>query len=192
MPRDLQNREGGDVVQELVTDHREVEELFRLLLSLSSGDTRRREVADQVTMELVRHSVAEEAYLYPSVRRFLDNGDELADKELADHARAERLMRDLEDIEADDPRFDRLITQLLDEVNAHFQDEELRLFPALHLACPDELLAAQGAKIRQARKAAPTRSHPIAPDKPPANRLLAPGTGLRDLLRDLRPGRKRK
>ncbi|PNG20684.1 hemerythrin, partial [Streptomyces cahuitamycinicus] len=33
------------------------------------------------------------------------------------------------------------------------------------------------------------RPHPSAPDTPPANKLLAPGTGMVDRLRDMLSGR---
>jgi hemerythrin superfamily protein len=46
--------------------------------------------AEQVVIELVGHSVAEEAYLYPAVRESLPDGDKVAAKELEDHAEAER------------------------------------------------------------------------------------------------------
>ncbi|MFY7066141.1 hypothetical protein ACOQFV_09790 [Nocardiopsis changdeensis] len=37
---------------------------------------------------------------------------------------------------------------------------------------------------------APTRPHPGAPDTPPADRLLAPGAGLIDRMRDALSGRR--
>jgi len=37
---------------------------------------------------------------------------------------------------------------------------------------------------------APTRPHPLASDRPPLNRLLAPGAGLIDRMRDALNGRK--
>ncbi|CAL9579856.1 hemerythrin domain-containing protein [Streptomyces sp. enrichment culture] len=180
---------GGDVITELTTDHREVEELFTRITELPSGDPERKRLADQVTMELVRHSVAEEAYLYPAVREHLPNGDAIADKELEDHASAERTMKELEGCEADDARFDALITQLMAEIREHVADEETNLLPKLRDTCPQEKLEELGDKVRQAKKTAPTRPHPAAPDKPPANKLLAPGTGMVDRLRDALSGR---
>src|SRR3954467_8832763 len=41
-----------------------------------------------------------------------------------------------------------------------------------------------------AKKTAPTRPHPSAPDKPPANKLLAPGGGLVDRVRHALSGRQ--
>jgi hemerythrin superfamily protein len=180
---------GGNVVDELMTDHREVEELFGKIEALPPGDKKRKLHADQVTMELVRHSVAEEAYLYPAVREHVPDGDSIADKELEDHANAEQIMKDLEGCEADDPEFDRLVGMLMSEIRMHVADEEANLFPRLAAACPPEALDQLGDKVRQAKKTAPTRPHPSAPDKPPMNKLMAPGAGLVDRLRDMMTGR---
>ncbi|MGW6731000.1 hemerythrin domain-containing protein [Streptomyces sp. NPDC055013] len=183
---------GGNVIDELVTDHREVEEFFGRIEALPSGDKDRKLYADRATMELVRHSVAEEAYLYPAVREHVAGGNVIADREIDDHSRAERLMKDLEGCDADDPDFDRLIGMLMTEVRSHLADEEQNLFPRLRAACPPETLDELGDKVRQAKKLAPTRPHPSVPDTPPANKLLAPGAGLVDRLRDALSGRGKK
>ncbi|MFK0117669.1 hemerythrin domain-containing protein [Streptomyces sp. NPDC090994] len=180
---------GGDVVDELTTDHREVEELFGKIEALPPGHKDRKVYADQVTMELVRHSVAEEMYLYPAVREHVAGGAALADKELEDHAEAEQLMKDLEHREADDAEFDRLMGMLMSEIRAHVADEEENLFPRLREACPPEALDKLGDQVRRAKKTAPTRPHPAAPDTPPLNKLMDPGAGLVDRMRDALSGR---
>ncbi|MCX5064118.1 MULTISPECIES: hemerythrin domain-containing protein [unclassified Streptomyces] len=180
---------GGNVIDELMTDHREVEELFGRIEALPSGDKVRKVYADQATMELVRHSVAEEEYLYPAVREHLVNGNAMADREIEDHSKAEQLMKDLESCEAGDAEFDRLIGTLMSEVRSHIADEEQNLFPQLRAACTAEALDDLGDKVRRAKKLAPTRPHPSAPDTPPANKLLAPGAGVVDRMRDVLSGR---
>lgn len=176
---------GGNVINELMTDHREVEELFARIQALPVGDERRRKVADEFTIELVRHSVAEEQHLYPAVREHVPGGDALADKEIADHETVEKLLKDLEGVDCGDARFGVLVDRLVSEVTAHIQDEERNLFPALAEVCPPEQLDELGDRIRRAKKLAPTRPHPNAPD----NKLLAAGTGLVDRARDLVTGR---
>ncbi|POX38061.1 hemerythrin [Streptomyces sp. Ru73] len=180
---------GGDVIQELTTDHREVEEMFARIEALPAGDPQRKELADQVTIELVRHSIAEEMHLYPAVRRCVPDGDSIADKEIEDHTAAERTMKELESCRADEPAFDRLTRTLMNEIRSHVEDEENNLFPALRRGASAEELAELGEKVRQAKKTAPTRSHPAAPSGPPANKILAPGAGLVDRARDALSGR---
>ncbi|NBM18721.1 hemerythrin domain-containing protein [Streptomyces sp. GC420] len=180
---------GGNVIDELTTDHREVDSLFERIEALPAGDRRRRELADELTIELVRHSVTEEQYLYPAVRRFVDDGDDMADQEIAEHAEMERMLKELEGCEPDDARFDILIARLKSSVSAHITDEEDRLFNLLAEACSAEFLERLGGKVRAAKKTAPTRPHPAAPDTPPADRILDPGAGMVDRMRDMLSGR---
>ncbi|MFE0190507.1 hemerythrin domain-containing protein [Streptomyces sp. NPDC059008] len=180
---------GDDVIKELTTDHREVEELFKQFEDAPPGSEERRRLVDVLTIELVRHSVAEEEYLYPAVREHVEGGDALADKELADHARVEQLLKDLQQRAATDLDFDRLVVKLRTEVTAHVDDEENRLFAQLRTDVHPYVLEELGNKVRQAKKKAPTRPHPGAPSTPPANKLLAPGLGMVDRVRDYLTGR---
>ncbi|MEW1773328.1 hemerythrin domain-containing protein [Streptomyces sp. NPDC086777] len=182
---------GGDAIAELMTDHREVEEMFARIRAVPAGGRELRDVVDEVTIELVRHSVAEEEYLYPAVREHIEGGDRIADREIEDHGRVEELLKELEKKDIDDPATSPLLRQLMEEVSAHVRDEEDNLFPALRQVCGAEALNDLGDKIRRAKSMAPTRPHPSAPSTPPANRLLAPGVGLVDRARDLITGRGR-
>ncbi|MFG2287731.1 hemerythrin domain-containing protein [Streptomyces sp. NPDC048595] len=180
---------GGNIIEELTTDHREVEDLFGRIEALPSGHPDRKRLIDEVTIELVRHSVAEEMYLYPAVREHVANGDAMADKELKDHGEVEKTLKKLEGCSADNPQLDQLFVALKNSVTSHVQDEESNLFPQLKTACSDEALNTLGDKIRTAKKVAPTRPHPSAPVTPPANKILAPGAGLVDRVRDFVSGR---
>ncbi|WP_033825594.1 hemerythrin domain-containing protein [Kitasatospora sp. MBT63] len=182
---------GGNVIEELMTDHREVEEMFGRLRAMTGRGQELRDLIDEVTIELVRHSVAEEEYLYPAVRKHIRGGDSLADREIEDHSQVERMLKQLEEMDTDDAGMGPLLQQLMDEVSAHVQDEEENLFPKLSLACSGDTLNDLGNKIRRAKAMAPTRPHPSAPDTPPANKILAPGAGLVDRARDLVTGRGR-
>ncbi|MFD3651886.1 hemerythrin domain-containing protein [Streptomyces sp. NPDC058620] len=179
---------GGNVIAELTADHREVEEMFAQIEAQPVGHPERRLLADRLTSELVRHSVAEEMHLYPSVRSHVAGGDELADKELADHGRIERMLKDLEERDAEDPEFNDIVAKLKFEVASHVREEEAELFPKLTAACSPEELEALGRLVRRAKETAPTRPRPSMPDTPPANKL-APGAGLVDRVRDLLSGR---
>ncbi|SHH04163.1 hemerythrin domain-containing protein [Streptoalloteichus hindustanus] len=179
-----------DLFSVLITDHREVERAFRDLESGAMSDPQqRRDMADHVIAELVRHSVAEEMYLYPTARKKLPDGDQVADQEIAEHAEAERVMKELDGLEATDPRFDELLRTLMREIRDHIRGEENDLFPRLQAACTQDELLELGRKVTRAKQTAPTRPHPSAPHKPPANKLLAPGAGLVDRLRDALSGR---
>ncbi|MGW6143402.1 hemerythrin domain-containing protein [Streptomyces sp. NPDC055140] len=111
---------GGTVIAELTVGQREVDELFIRIEAQPARDTRRRELADELTVELVRHSVAEEQYLYLAVREHVDGGDALADKELEDHAEAVRLLKDLEGRDGDGDQFDTTVAKLESEVTDRY------------------------------------------------------------------------
>ncbi|HZM75435.1 MAG TPA: hemerythrin domain-containing protein [Candidatus Limnocylindrales bacterium] len=175
----------SDLIDVLIKDHDELRELFDRLTDPHLLPERSQEVASVAIAELVRHSVAEEAYLYPTARQALDGGEDLVRREIADHTRAEELMKDIEGVPVHDARFFKLISELATDVRAHIEEEETVLFPRMRVACdPNELLRL-GARAEAIKRVGPTHPHPSAPDTPPWNIILAPGAGLVDRLRDL-------
>jgi hemerythrin-like domain-containing protein len=181
--------DNGDLINVITADHREAENIFRELEAGTGGPEHRRDLADHVIAELVRHSVAEEQYMYPTAREALPNGDEVADHELQEHAEAEQVMKELDGLDATDPRFDELLGKLISDIRHHIEDEEKDLLPKLQQACSQEQLETLGEKVTKAKQMAPTRPHPAAPDKPPANKILGPSAGLVDRMRDALTGR---
>ena len=178
-----------DLIEILVHDHREVEELFAKFEATTDPE-RRQDISEAVITELVRHSVAEEQYLYPTARKALPDGDQIAEHEIAEHAEAERDMKTIEALEPTDPEFERLFRKLTAEIRHHVQDEETDLFPRLRSACSAEDLTELGKKAEMVKKISPTRPHPSAPDRPPANKVLGPLAGLVDRVRDAVSDRK--
>jgi hemerythrin superfamily protein len=175
---------GEDLVEVLVHDHREIEEMFAELETGDAGPDERRRMANALVAELVRHTVAEEQYLYPTIRRVLPGGDRIADHEIHDHTEAEADMKRLEGLHAIDPDFDFVLTRLMAEVRQHLLEEEVEIFPRLRAAADPDELRELARKAQLIKKIAPTRPHPGAPDRPPLNRVLDPALGLVDRIRD--------
>ena len=119
-----------DVIAELMVDHREVEELFTEIEGEQSAEDRQ-DTFEQIITELVRHSIAEESWLYPAVEDKLPGGKEIADKERADHQQVEELLKELEGQDPHAPESRLKVTELITSLRAHIQDEENNLFPAL-------------------------------------------------------------
>ena len=69
-------------------------------------------MADTVITELVRHSVAEEMYVYPAMREHLPDGEQAVEHDIEEHKELERTMKELEGCAADDPRFMALVSEL--------------------------------------------------------------------------------
>jgi len=180
--------EQKSIIDDIMTDHREVEDVFKELES-NDNPEKRRQLVEHVITELVRHSVGEEQYLYPAARRVLEDGDKLVEHELHEHAEAEEVMYKLDKADEGDAEFDKLVGDLIKDIRHHIEDEEGDLLPKMREACDAEELRKLGEKFESAKKTAPTRPHPSAPDKPPANKILDPGAGLIDRLRDALSGR---
>ena len=179
-----------DVIAVLTHDHREVQAFFTEL-----DDTRdradpkqRKALVDRATIELVRHSVAEEQFLYPAVRHNVPGGAELADREIREHAQVEQTLKELDGMQPGEPAFEPTLEQLMESVKAHIAEEEGTLFPQLRSVCTTDDLVEMGRLVTAGKKVAPTRPHPGAPDTPPGN-LAAPALGLVDRVRDALSGR---
>ena len=178
------------VIDVLVTDHREVEQMFTEFDGLPpDAHERRRKLADQVVIELVRHAVAEEMYVYPAFRKHLTDGDELAEHEISEHSEAEVTMKRIEKYKDDDPKLTEEMRELMRVIRHHISEEESDAFPRLAAAADRAELEQLAEKVQAVKKVAPTRPHPAAPDHPPFNKLLAPGAGLVDRVRDALTGR---
>jgi len=176
------------IIDDIVADHRDFETVFVELQSTTDPATRRA-LAELVITGLVRHSVGEEMYLYPAARRVLPDGDKIADHELHEHAEAEEIMKAIEKTDGEGQEFDKLVGQLIEDIRHHIEDEEGELLPKLRDACDADELGELGRKFEAAKKMAPTRPHPMAPDTPPGNKILGPGVGLIDRMRDALSGR---
>jgi hemerythrin superfamily protein len=179
-----------DLIDVITHDHREVEAVFKELESGRGTPAHRRDLVDHVIAELVRHSVAEEQYMYPAAREVLPDGDELADHELEEHAEAEKVLKQLDGLDPTDPKFDEVLRTLMADIRHHIEEEESDLLPKLQAACSADQLRDLGEKVTRAKQMAPTRPHPSSPDEPPANKILAPGTALVDRMRDALSGRE--
>ena len=177
-----------DVVDVLTTDHHEVTALIGEIWVTTDAETRR-DLADTVISELVRHSVAEEMYVYPAMRKHLPDGDAAVEHDTTEHKQLESTMKQLEGVDASDPQFTVLLRQLETILADHVADEEREQFPQLRARIPREELVQMAGKVEAAKKVAPTRPHPGAPNNQVFHKLVGPGVGLVDRLRDKLSGR---
>src|SRR5918992_2418406 len=178
-----------DVVDVLTTDHHEVLDLLQQI-KVTTNAEERRDLADTVISELVRHSVAEEMYVYPAMRKHLPDGEGAVEHDISEHKDIEKTLKKLEGVTAEDADFNRLLGELENILRDHVQDEEVQQFPELRARVPREELAERAQKVETAKKVAPTRPHPLAPNNPVFHKLVGPGVGLVDRLRDRLTDRK--
>jgi hemerythrin superfamily protein len=178
-----------DVVDILTTDHQEVMELVQRMPSVEDANVRG-DMAHTVIAELVRHSIAEEMYVYPVMREHLPDGDEEVQHDIAEHQQLEEILKELESADANDAGFFAIVSRLEDVLRDHVSDEEDDQFPKLRSTIPHDQLVEIGRKVEAAKKAAPTRPHPSAPHSELFHKAVGPGVGLVDRLRDKLSGRQ--
>jgi hemerythrin superfamily protein len=176
-----------DVIAVLEHDHREVEAMFAELESLRglTGDAvrdRRRDLMNQMTIELVRHSVAEETRVYPAVKEKVSA--EEAERAKREHAEAEETLQRLDGLDPEDPSFDEELATLMREIREHVAEEEGEMFPHMRQAFSEEELVELSRKVEAVKKFAPTRPHPSVPNEPGVRSALGPLAGLFDRMRD--------
>jgi hemerythrin-like domain-containing protein len=181
-----------DVVDVLTEDHREFDRIFTELERLRGRMepdvlTRKRELVDEVTIGLVKHSVAEETQVYPRVEKQVDKGEAEHSKE--EHAEAEETMKRLERMDPADPGFDDAVAELIREIRHHVEHEEGRMFTELRATFSRDELVEMAQQVETVKKIAPTRAHPMTPNEPGIRMAVGPVASLLDHLRDAVSGR---
>lgn len=177
-----------DVIELLEHDHREVEQMFTEY-DQATDLHEKRIITDKIIIELVRHAEAEEQAVYPLMAKQIKGGKELVEREIAEHAEAERIMKELDGMDPNKPEFGTLVTQLKAGIFKHIKEEEGEAFPKFRQSVSQGELDKLGVIVEGLKKIVPTHPHPMAPDHPPFNALLAPGVALVDRVRDLLTGR---
>ncbi|MFF9219225.1 hemerythrin domain-containing protein [Streptomyces viridosporus] len=179
-----------DALDVLAHDHRMVEQLFRDYHAAAS-DGQRRAVVELLVRELSRHAALEELMVYPLARTALPDGRRLVDRRLDEHKALKRTLAELDRLDEGDARTDDLVARLRRDVEEHVREQETDFLPGLRAAVGQERLDALGRALVRAKRTAPTRPHPNAPDRPPALALAAPMAAAYDRVRDRLQGRPR-
>ncbi|GAA1133892.1 hemerythrin domain-containing protein [Citricoccus alkalitolerans] len=179
----------SDAVDILTADHRAMLELLGQIESTADADERR-DLADTVIAEVMRHAVAEEMFVYPAMEKHLPNGAEEVEHDKKEHDELVQVMKRIEDINASDPEFMDCVREMESQLRHHIDDEESDQFPQLRASIPADELVEIGQKVENAKKIAPTRPHPNAPHSELFHKTIGPGVGMVDRLRDKLTGRK--
>ncbi len=180
--------EEQDVIDLLMSEHREVESLLDQIAQ-PEQQPNARDIADQVIAMLIKHSVAEEMYVYPAMEQYLEDGKQDVEHDKAEHQELEELLKQLEGLDVSDPQFPQCVSRIQEVLADHVSDEESEQFPKMRAAIPAETLVELRGKVEMAEKIAPTRPHPQAPHSELFHKLVGPGVGMVDRLRDALSGR---
>jgi hemerythrin superfamily protein len=176
-----------DALQLLRNDHQTVEKLFSRFEAARKG---KKAIADRIVKELAIHSAIEEQLFYPAIRAAakgekMEEADEKVLEALEEHHVAKWLLAEIEDLDESDERFEAKVTVLIESVRHHVKEEQGELFRFVRRLMGKDQLELIGNALAQAKKAAPTRPHPRAPDQPPGNLVAGAAAAVLDRGRDL-------
>jgi hemerythrin superfamily protein len=176
----------GDIVDLLAKDHEEAKQLLEEITG--AAPSAREDLFWNLVPELVRHEVAEEVVVYPTIRSDAPDGDAEVEPRLKEQQKAEEMLSSMEKLDPASEEFASKLDQLRDDVLAHAEAEEENIFPLLRALERDEERIDLGARYEKAKASAPTHPHPNAPDTPPGNKLLGPIAAFADKVRDAAKG----
>jgi hemerythrin superfamily protein len=183
-----------DAIALLKADHKTVEALFRKFERAGRNAKKmKRRLVDQIVRELVVHSVIEEQIFYPAVRSKGGKLEEMILLSLEEHHVAKWLLKELEDLSPDAERFEAKVLVLMESIRTHVAEEEREVFPQVRKAFTPAELKAMAQALLVAKRTAPTRPHPRAPDTPPGNLVAGTMSSVLDMGKDaIRAFRRRR
>jgi hemerythrin superfamily protein len=139
----------ADGYELLAREHRSVEAMFEQYREQHDDA-----IAHRIAEALTLHAHAEEAALYPQLRRFVDGGDDLANEAEAEHTVVKSQIALLYD--APPPDLAPLMEQIERNVAEHVHTEEETIFPAMRESGVDADTLARA--LERAEGESPSRS----------------------------------
>ena len=181
-----------DAITLLKQDHKAVKQLFTQFDKLGdSAYTKKRQIVDKIIEELSIHAAIEEQVFYPAARAAVEEARNCVLESLEEHHIVKWLLSELDGLDPKAERFDAKVTVLKENVLHHAEEEESDLFPQVRAAMGRKALQDLGERLELAKKTAPNRPHPKAPDEPPANLVTGPVTAVADRGRSFLRGRRK-
>lgn len=170
----------------LVRQKRDHIELDRLLNELEAANaTAQAPVLRKIYQLVFPHAFAEEAVLWPVMRRVLPDGEALTLQVEQEHQEVNELVVSLDRMTPDDPRRPERVRRLIEVLREDVRDEEDELLPRLQDRLDAAQLRALGVAWEAVRRTAPTRAHPVVARRPPGNALSAVPLTAIDRTRDV-------
>ncbi|MFI2618616.1 hemerythrin domain-containing protein [Streptomyces sp. NPDC018584] len=112
----------GDVVELILDDHRRMEDLFREMRSVE-GD--RAAALREFSGLLIAHALAEEAEVYPALKRYRDIEDDEVEHGVEEHEEGNKALLallEVDEVGSDD--WDEKLEELVEAVTHHADEEE--------------------------------------------------------------------
>ncbi|MBT2326517.1 hemerythrin domain-containing protein [Variovorax paradoxus] len=134
-----------DACSLLDTDHRNVKKLFKAYEELTkskaaSSPQKKRDLANEICMELTVHAQIEEEIFYPGLREAIKESD-LLDEAEVEHASAKDLIAQIQEATDIDDKFDAKVTVLGEYIDHHVKEERTQIFVKARAARGLDLVA---------------------------------------------------
>jgi hemerythrin superfamily protein len=173
----------GDVVRVLLEQHARIRDLFAEVKS-ETGE-HKQQAFDELRGLLAVHETAEEMVLRPATKRADDDrGAKVADARNEEESQANKVLKDLESLDAESPEFDARLAEFEKAVDSHAEAEESEEFPLILESCDASERQTMGSRMLSAEKIAPTHPHPSTAGSTPAQFAVGPIASLIDRTRD--------
>ncbi len=171
-------------------DHVELDGMLRELEN--APEEAQPELLNRIYRLVFPHAFAEEALLWPAIRKALPDGEQLTLMVEKEHQEINELVVRLESTPLGDPARRPLIERIIGLLREDVRDEEDTLLPRLQEKLDAAQLRRLGVMWEALRRTAPTRPHPVVARRPPGNALSAAPLSLLDRSRDMldRVGRR--
>ena len=142
---------GQDAIALLTADHREVSEMFEQFEQLGDRATTSKEkLKDKICKALIAHTTIEEEIFYPAVRAAnVEEGEDMVDEAIVEHAAAKDLIKQLQEMQPDDELYDAKVKVLGEQVDHHVKEEEKEMFPKVKKSGLDLLALGQEMALRK-------------------------------------------
>ena len=163
-------------------DHVKLDQMLEQLPDTEGEE--QEELLNRVCRLVFSHAFAEEAVLWPALRRAVEDGEELTARVEQEHQEITELVAALERSAPGDPERSELVVRTVTMLRRDVRDEEDELLPRLQDAVDPRTLRRLGFSWAVVRRTAPTRTHPVVSRRPPGQTLSALPLSLTDRTRD--------
>jgi hemerythrin superfamily protein len=172
----------GSVLVRQRRDHIELDDLIERLEHTDGTD--QDDVLTQLCRLVFPHAFAEEAVLWPLIRKRVPEGEKLTLQIEREHQQINELFTELEKKPHSDPGRTGLLQSIITLLREDVRDEEDELLPMLRSRMSDVELVRTGRVWETVRRISPTRPHPVVARRPPGNAVAALPLTVLDRSRD--------
>lgn len=135
-----------NITEIIIADHRKVDTLFAEIAG-SNDPQKLQEYFGQLFKDLTAHAEAEEQVVYPAVRSYYSDTQELYDEQ----AEMKVMLSEIKALSPSAPEFKQKIDQLKNAVQQHVREEENDMFPKIRQNLSEEQMQQLSKQFKEAK-----------------------------------------